>query len=60
MMVDVDALSRRYRPLIFTHCMIDMDKDQRPTAYEIDTLLSSQSSKLAVPKITLTATPGLS
>ena len=65
MMVDVDALSRRYGPLIATHCMIAgvlhcRDIKQRPEAYEKDRFISSQSSKLPTLNTQLTTTPILS
>ena len=65
MMVDVDALSRRYGPLIATHCTIAgilyrRDKDQRPSAYDKATFSSSQSSKLKSQTMPLTVTPILS
>ena len=64
-MVDVDALSRRYGPLIATHCTIAgilyrRDKDQRPSAYDKATFSSSQSSKLKSQTMPVTVTPILS
>ena len=65
MMVDVDALTRRFGPLIATHCTLasilhDRDKQQRPKTYDKDTFLSSHSSKLAEPTDPFTTTPVLS
>ena len=65
MMVDVDALSRRYGPLIATHCSIAgvlhvRDIERRPEAYDKNCFLSSQSSKLSVTNTILTTTPILS
>ena len=65
MMIDVDALSRRYGTLITTHCIVSsilhgQDVSHRPAAYDRSTFLSSLSSKLPPPEISTTATPILS
>ena len=63
-MIDVDAFTRRYGPLIATHCAIagilhDRDIKQRPDAYERTIFLSSQSSKLSPSSIQPTTIPVL-
>ena len=54
MMVDVDALTRRFGKLIATHCCIahvlsERDKNLRPKAYIKSTFHSSATTKLETP-----------
>ena len=65
MMIDVDALTRWYGSLITTHCVVASilhlrDRNHRPTAYDMDIFLSTQSSKLTSPEVPFTSTPILS
>lgn len=65
MMIDVDALTRRFGPLIATHCNIaklihDRDVAMRPLAYESSTLHRSTTLKLTPPLITIKSVPILS
>ena len=59
MMVDVDALTRRYGPLVAMHCMVSTilhhrDIQHNPLAYEHSTFLASKTPKLTPS----TCTPG--
>ena len=65
MMVDVDALSRRYGSLITTHCVVSSilhqrDISHRPAAYDKAAFISSNSSKLPPPETPVAVTPILS
>ena len=62
MMADVDALTRRFGPLIASHCYIAKllhrrDVTQRSLAYEASYFHSSATAKLVPPNTALPATP---
>ena len=65
MMIDVDALTRRFGLLIAIHCTIakvlhDRDVAMRPLAYEASTFHESATSKLTPPLMTIPSVPVLS
>lgn len=64
-MIDVDAFTWRFGPLIATHCTIakilhDRDIAIRLLAYEVSTFLDSAASKLTPPLMTIPSIPVLS
>ena len=62
MMVDVDALTRRYGPLITMDCMVSTilhhrDIQHKPLAYEYSVFFESKTAKLTPSKCTPSPTP---
>lgn len=65
MMADTDALTRRFGPLVATHCLIvaiiyKRDEELCPLAYQSRNFHSCATSRLIPPDIVLPHLPGLS